>query len=299
MNIINKRIAFLALTTVLFSCKNKDILYDATGVFEATEVIVSAEANGKITELKIEEGQSVKKDQVLGHIDSTQLSLRKEQILRSSQAVNSRHVDVSKQIASIQQQIVTQKREKARFENLVRANAGNQKQVDDINSQILYLEKQLVALSDQLNTSNRGISEEASVYNVQAKQVDDQILKSKITSPINGVILSKYSEVGELANTGKVLFKIADVDNMILRAYVTASQLTEIKLGQKVKVYSDYGEKGTREYSGKITWISNKAEFTPKTIQTRDERANLVYAVKIAVKNDGYIKQGMYGEVKF
>lgn len=290
---------FLLATTFLFvACGNKNGDYDASGIFETTEVIVSSEANGKILELNLEEGQIVNPDVPLGYIDTTQLYLKKMQLLASNQAVKSKQTDVPRQIAAIQQQIVTQKKEQLRFENLVKSNAANQKQLDDINAQILYLEKQLAAQTEILVNSNKGVSEESSSMQIQVAQLDDQIAKSIIKSPIKGTILSKYAEPGELAVQGKALFKVGDIENMILRTYITASQLTQLKIGQTVRVFSDLGEADRKEYSGTVEWISDKAEFTPKTIQTRDERANLVYAVKIAVKNDGYIKRGMYGEIK-
>lgn len=294
-----KALSILIISFLLVACGNKKGDYDASGIFETTEVIVSSEANGKILELNLEEGRIVNPDVPMGYIDTTQLYLKKMQLLASNQAVKSKQTDVPRQIAAIQQQIVTQKKEQARFENLVKSNAANQKQLDDINAQILYLEKQLAAQTEVLMNSNRGISEESSSMQIQVAQLNDQIVKSVIKSPIKGTILSKYAEQGELAVQGKALFKVGDIENMILRAYISASQLTQLKVGQTVQVFSDLGEADRKEYSGTIEWISDKAEFTPKTIQTRDERANLVYAVKIAVKNDGYIKRGMYGEIKF
>lgn len=283
---------------LMISCGRGNGEYDASGVFEATEVIVSAEANGKLMQFSLEEGQVVSPETQIGYIDTTQLFLRKMQLLTNSKAVQSRHTDIPRQIAAIRQQITTQKNELKRFENLVKSNAANQKQVDDINAQILVLERQLAAQTEILENSNRGVSEESSGLDIQVAQLNDQIQKSIINSPIKGTILSKYAEQGELATQGKALFKVADMDNMFLRAYITSGQLTQIKVGQTVKVFADFGEKDMKEYSGVITWISDKSEFTPKTIQTRDERANLVYAIKIAVKNDGYLKKGMYGEIK-
>lgn len=297
MNAI-KFIILVGLGIILFSCGQGKDNYDATGVFEATEVIVSAEANGKIEKLNLMEGQDVTSHDILGYIDTTQLYLKKMQLLANKGAVKSRRTDVPRQIAATRQQITTQKNELKRFENLVKANAANQKQVDDINAQILVLERQLAAQTETLENSNKSVTEESSALEIQVAQIDDQLLKSVITSPIKGTILSKYAEEGELAAQGRALFKVADIENMFLRAYITASQLTQMKIGQEVSVSSDFGEDGRREYKGVITWISDKSEFTPKTIQTRDERANQVYAVKIAVKNDGYLKQGMYGEMK-
>lgn len=293
-----KNIVYASIILLLTACGKGNGDYDASGVFETTEVIVSAEANGKIMQLNFIEGQQVEQGKPLGYIDTVQLYLKKMQLLTNTRAVKSGRVDVPRQIAAIKQQIATQKNEQKRFGNLVKANAANQKQLDDINAQILVLERQLTAQTELLENSNKNISEQSSGLSVQVAQINDQIQKSIICSPINGTILSKYAEQGELATQGRALFKVADIEHMFLRAYITASQLTQVKIGQAVKVYADFGEKEMKEYSGTITWISDKSEFTPKTIQTRDERANLVYAVKVAVKNDGYLKYGMYGELK-
>lgn len=293
-----KNIAYASIILLLTACGKGNGDHDASGVFETTEVIVSAEANGKIMQLNFIEGQQVEQGKPLGYIDTVQLYLKKMQLLTNTSAIKSGRVDIPRQIAAIKQQIATQKNEQKRFTNLVKANAANQKQLDDINAQILVLERQLTAQTELLENSNKNISEQSSGLEVQVAQINDQIQKSIISSPINGTILSKYAEQGELATQGRALFKIADIEHMFLRAYITASQLTQVKIGQAVKVYADFGEKEMKEYSGTITWISDKSEFTPKTIQTRDERANLVYAVKVAVKNDGYLKYGMYGELK-
>ena len=289
----------LTFSSLLISCgKSKDD-YDASGTFEATEVIVSAEATGRILSFDIEEGQTLTRNELIGRIDSTQLYLHKQQMISNKKALQSSRPDIKKQIAAIQQQITTAKSERKRFENLVKANASNQKQVDDINAQIAVLEKQLDAQKTTLQTTNQGISDNSEGVTFQAEQLQDQLQKCKIISPIAGTVLVKYAEMGEVASPGKALFKIADTNHMILRAYITADQLSQLKIGQKVKVTSDFGKDQNREYAGTLAWISSKAEFTPKTIQTRDERANLVYAVKINVKNDGLIKIGMYGNVKF
>lgn len=293
-----KNIVYVSIILLLTACGKGNGDYDASGVFETTEVIVSAEANGKIMQLNFIEGQQVEQGKALGYIDTVQLYLKKMQLLTNTSAIKSGRVDIPRQIAAIKQQIATQKNEQKRFENLVKANAANQKQLDDINAQILVLERQLTAQTELLENSNKNISEQSSGLEVQIAQINDQIQKSIISSPINGTILSKYAEQGELATQGRALFKVADIEHMFLRAYITASQLTQVKIGQAVKIYADFGEKEMKEYSGTITWISDKSEFTPKTIQTRDERANLVYAVKVAVKNDGYLKYGMYGELK-
>lgn len=291
---------FLVIATalILSACENGNGTYDASGVFEATEVIVSAKGTGELMQFDIQEGQQVEANKQVGYIDTTQLYLKKVQLLANMKAVESRHYNVSKQIASIQQQIVTQKTEQNRYENLVKSNAANQKQLDDINAQIALLEKQLAAQTETLENSNKSVTGESLGLEAQVAQIEDQIKKCIITSPINGTVLSKYAEQGELAAQGRTLFKVADIANMNLRVYITADQLTALKIGQQVKVYADQGKSDRKEYQGTIIWISDKAEFTPKTIQTRDERANLVYAVKVAVKNDGLIKKGMYGEIK-
>jgi len=236
---------------------------------------------------------------VVGSIDSVQLYLRKMQLISNEKSIVVRRPDVQKQIAAVVQQIATAKTERTRVINLLKANAANQKQLDDINAQIAVLEKQLDAQKTTLVTTNQGITDDTQGLKLQVAQIEDQLYKCRITSPINGTVLVKYAEMGEVAAPGKALFKIADTENMILRAYVTADQLTQLKEGQKVKVFADFGEDKSREYAGTLSWISSNSEFTPKTIQTRDERANLVYAVKINVKNDGYLKIGMYGNVKF
>ena len=293
--------ALVLLATSAFftlSCGGKDGEYDASGTFEATEIIVSSEANGKILSLDIVEGQQLEAGAPVGTIDSTQLYLKKRQLLTSVRGVEVRRPEYNKQIAATQQQIATQISEKARIERLVKAEAANQKQLDDINSSISVLQKQLEAQKSSLTTTTSGMSEDAAALMIQVDQLNDQLSKCRILSPIKGTVLVKYAEAGELTGSGKPLFKVADIENMILRAYITSDIITKLKLSQEVKVFADFGEKEMREYPGTIVWISDKAEFTPKTIQTKKERANLVYAVKIAVKNDGYIKIGMYGEVK-
>ena len=281
------------------ACSNNKTDYDASGIFESTEVIVSSQVSGQLMEFTVTEGQQLQADSYLGYVDTTQLYLKKQQLMASRTAVSSRSTSVPRQIASLKEQIATQKRELARFGNLVKLNAANQKQVDDIQSQLSVLEKQLAAQTELLVNNNQGISGESTALESQIAQIEDQLLKSRITSPIQGTVLTKYAEQGEFTAPGKALFKVSDMQQMYLRAYITSDQLTQLKQGQPVTVYADFGEEQMRTYPGTISWIADKAEFTPKTIQTRNERANLVYAVKIAVTNDGYLKNGMYGEVKF
>ena len=297
-----KSVRYLFIATLLLalaSCKSKDVEYDASGVFEATEVIVSAQSSGEIKKLTLGEGEVLAINQQVGYIDTMQLSLKYLQLEASLSGVKSRKSDLPTQVAALKAQIANQEREHKRFSNLVASDAANQKQVDDIESQILVLQKQLKALHENIHNSNASLSNEQRAVLAQMDQIQDQINKARIISPIQGTVLAKYAEQGEFAMPGKALFKMADLQTVYLRAYVTADQLTTVKLGQKVKVYSDLGAEGRKEHQGKVTWIADKAEFTPKTIQTRDERANLVYAVKIEVQNDGFIKKGMYGEVKF
>ena len=298
---------------VFVGCSSKDNDYDASGVFETTEVIVSAKGQGEIMSLNVEEGQNVKAGDQLGYIDMTQLDLKKQQLAASKaqvqanrSAIDSHILDLSKQVASSKQQIANQQRELHRYQGLLKDGAATQKQVDDIKYQISVLQKQLAATQEQIDSSNRsfreqgaGLEAQSTGVDAQSAQVDDQINNSKIISPVSGVVLSKYAEQGEYAVPGRALFKVSNITDMKLRAYITADQLTTVRLGQKVTVYADQDKKNRKAYKGVVTWISDKAEFTPKTIQTRDERANLVYAVKISVKNDGLIKRGMYGDVKF
>jgi len=293
------KFTIIALATILFaSCSNNKKNYDASGNFEATEVIVSSQANGQIMAFNIEEGQSVEANKPAGYIDTIQLHLKKIQLQANLKAIDSRFYNVSKQIAATNQQIAKQKTELQRFENLVQSNAATQKQVDDINAQIILLQKQLAAQTETLENNNRSVSGESAALAAQIRQIEDLISKSIIYSPITGTVLSKYAEQGEVTAQGKALFKVADINNMYLRAYITSDQIAQMKLGQEVKVFVDSGNKNMKEYSGTIIRISDKAEFTPKTIQTRNERANQVYAIKVAVKNDGFLKIGMYGELK-
>ena len=298
MKSVNQIAALFIICASLVACNSNKHQADASGVFETKEIIISAKGSGEIMHFNVEEGQTVEAFEVLGYIDTTQLYLKRLQLEMNAKAIKNQFVDISKQTAALEQQIATAKTEKARIENLLKSEAATPKQLDDINAQIAMLEKQLEATKISMQQSNSGVEDTKSGVAVQIAQINDQIKNSIIQSPITGTVLTKYAEAGELAIQGKPLFKIADMSNMFLRAYITASQLTELKIGQQIRVFSDMGKSDRREYQGTVTWISDKAEFTPKTIQTRDERANLVYAVKILVKNDGYIKKGMYGELR-
>lgn len=294
-----KYMQFLLIILLFTACNNKNSRYDASGVFETTEIVVSAKANGEILYFDLKEGQEVRLGQSLGLIDTTQLYWRKVQLQSSLKAMDSRQVNVAVQVAVLQEQLTAAHREKERFTQLIKENAANQKQLDDINAQIATLERQIAAQTETLKNSNSSLINEQQSLLAQMAQIEDQLKNAVIKSPATATVLGKYAEAGELAVQGKALFKLADMENMFLRAYITASQLIELKIGQAVKVFSDMGKSDHREYEGTVSWISDKAEFTPKTIQTRDERANLVYMVKIAIRNDGYIKKGMYGEVLF
>ena len=294
-----RQFVYIGLCGLLLSaCGTKDGAFDATGTFEATEILVSSEANGKIMEFAVEEGDRLQAGAVVGYVDSTQLYLRKRQLAASLRSIDVQKPDIQKQIAALEQQIATAKTERQRQENLVRAKAGNQKMLDDIENQLKYLEKQLAAQYSSLRKTTGGADANVEGFQYQIMQLDDQLLKTRITNPQTGTVLVKYAEPGEVTTAGKPLYKIADTDLLYLRAYVTANQLSCVKLSQSLKVFADFGDE-RKEYEGVITWISDKSEFTPKGIQTKEERANLVYAIKIAVRNDGFLKIGQYGEIQF
>ena len=292
-----KTITFAAL--LLASCTNDRNAYDASGTFEAVETIISAEANGVIKELDIQEGQNLAAGQLVGYIDSTQLHLKKRQLQAQIGAVLSRKPNVAVQLAALQEQLRQAIREQQRIANMVKSDAATPKQLDDANAQVAVIKKQIAAQQSSLGITASSLTEEASPLEVQIAQLEDQLTKSRIVNPIEGTVLVKYAEAKETATVGKPLYKIADLSSIILRAYVTGPQFSQIKLNQQVTVLVDDLAGKYREYEGTVEWISDKAEFTPKTIQTKDERENLVYAAKIRVKNDGLLKIGMYGEVRW
>ena len=284
---------------LLFSCKSKDNNYDASGYFEAVETIVSAQANGQILSLNVDEGQELAAGQQVGQIDSTQIYLTLQQVQSQRGAVLSRKPDIGSQTAVLKEQITTAKRELARVERLAAGNAATQKQMDDARSAVAVLQKQLDAQQTSLSNASSSVSKEGSPLEVQMSLLKDQLNKTHIINPVNGTVLVKYVEQNEMASMGKPLYKIADLSEIILRAYITNTQLANLKLGQKVTVLVDKGKDKNAEYQGNIEWISSKAEFTPKMIQTRKERVNLVYAVKVNFKNNGSAKIGMPGDVIF
>ena len=284
----------------LFSaCGNGAPKYDATGTFETTEVLVSAEASGRLLYFDIEEGMLLKAGEEVGVVDTVQLYLKKLQLEASLKSVEEQRPDILKQVAATKEQISAAQRERNRVANLLKVGAANQKQLDDAEDQLEVLRKQLVAQNSTLSNSHQSLTWQSSSVGIQVAQVEDQLKKCHITSPIIGTVLAKYAEAGELTAMGTPLFKVADTEQMYLRAYITSEQLSQVKLGQKVTVFSDYGTDEHKQYPGVVTWISDTSEFTPKTILTKNERANLVYAVKIAVHNDGLLKIGMYGGVEF
>lgn len=319
---------FVAIAILCFqSCQTDAAQFDATGTFEATEIIVSAEAVGKIIKFQAEEGAVLTKGQTVVTIDALNLELQKAQVEASIEAVGQKRNDpepqirvlaeqlntADVQITTLQTQLEVLNIEQARVNNLLKAEAATQKQMDDINGKIRILNKQITAAVSQksvLNAQikgarqgvaiqNRGIVSEKKPMAKQVELIENQISKTQVVNPVNGTMLTKYAEAGEFTAIGKPLYKIADLSKMVLRAYISGDQLGQIKSGQNVHVFIDDQEHNFKKYTGTITWVSDKAEFTPKTIQTKNERANLVYAVKIAVPNDGYLKIGMYGEVSF
>ncbi|MDE5839305.1 MAG: HlyD family efflux transporter periplasmic adaptor subunit [Muribaculaceae bacterium] len=288
----------LSLSVLLLTACNSKPDYDATGIFEATTVTVSAETSGKILYMPISEGDSVRKGQTIAVIDTTLLVLQKKQIESQRQSAESVSPDIAAQAAALRSQIAHQQNECERFARLLADGATTQKQYDDAQAQLNVLKGQLSALLSTLGKNRASITDNAVAIQYQSEQIDEQLAKSVVQSPLAGTVLIKYAEPGEFATPGRPLCKLADLDNIYLRSYFTASQLADIRIGQKVTVIADFGGDDQFEYPGTITWIAQESEFTPKSIQTRDSRANLVYAVKIAVKNDGRLKLGQYGEVR-
>lgn len=281
---------------VATSCKRDKQEVIASGMFETTEVVVSAQSAGVIEELALEEGDRVNAGALLGYVDTTQLYLQKMLLYKNRAATQTHLPNVTKQIAALKESIANAKTEQLRVSKLFAGDAATQKQVDDTNAQVKILEGQLAALENNLSINISSIDAQSSAIDIQIAQVEDLLQKAHIVNPITGVVLAKYAEQGEFAVAGKPLYKVANPDTVKLKAYFTGDQLFDLKLGSKLTVASDYGD-NERLYEGEIVWISDVAEFTPKTIQTKNQRANLVYAVKIAVKNDGYLKMGMYGDV--
>ena len=288
-----------SVALMMASCGNSEKELDATGTFEATETTVFAEQNGQLMTFCVNEGDEIAMGAEVGLIDTTQVWLKIQQLGATKEVYQSQKPDMEAQIAAARQQLAKAQQDEQRYKELVADGAAPSKMLDDASSQVKVLQKQLAAQQSALSTNTRSLDKQMAATDVQVSQLYDQLRKCHITSPTKGTVLEKYVERGEFVATGKPLFKIADTQDMYMRAYVTSAQLQNIKLGQKVKVFADYGDGQKKEYAGTISWISSRSEFTPKTILTDDERADLVYAVKVAIKNDGFVKIGMYGEVKF
>jgi HlyD family secretion protein len=289
---------FAMLLTGMISCNQTETKYDASGTFEAVETIVSAQGSGAIKELNLEEGQVLKVGQVVGYIDSVQLYLKKKQLEAQIRATLSGKPDIAAQTASLEEQLRQAKREQLRNENLLKDDAATKKQLDDANTQVDVINKQIAALQSSLSITTANLTDQARPLSVQIEQINDQLDKCRIINEVNGTVLTKYAEASEVTDVGKPIYKIAELDTIILRAYITGDQIPHVRIGQEVKVLVDSTKDTYKNYTGVVEWVSDKAEFTPKTIQTKDERADLVYAVKIRVKNDGLLKIGMYGEIK-
>ena len=287
------------LLSFITGCNNSNDDADAYGNFEATEVLISAESNGKLIEFDLVEGDIINAGKNVGLIDTLPLSLKKKQMQARIQALNTKTLDIPSQINVLIERKNVLEREKRRTENLLKEEAATQKQMDDINGQIDVINKELKANKERLETSNKGLLSEIMPIQWQIEEINDQINKSVIINPVSGTILTKYAEQYEIVNFGKPLYHIANLNEVYLRAYIGGDNLSQIKLGQSVKVYIDEGKKDLKQYDGTITWISDKSEFTPKIVQTKEERVNLVYAIKVRVINDGSIKIGMPGEIKF
>ena len=295
---MRKILALAGMTLMMAACGGNEKAYDATGTFEATETTVFAEQSGALLTFNVNEGDSIGQGQEVGLIDTTQTWLKIQQLGATKEVYQSQKPDMERQIAATRQQLEKARQDEQRYRELVADGAAPSKMLDDAMSQVKVLQKQLDAQISSLSTSTRALDKQTAAAEVQVSQLRDMLRKCHVTAPIRGTVLEKFVERGEFVSVSKPLFKVADTQDMYLRAYITSAQLRTIKLGQRVKVFADYGDQQKKEYEGTVTWISSRSEFTPKTILTDDERADLVYAVKIAVRNDGYIKIGMYGEVK-
>lgn len=284
---------------VLHACGNKETDFDATGVFKATETTVYAEQNGALMTFGVTEGDTLAAHCEVGLIDTTQIWLKLQQTNATKRVYQSQKPEMQKQIAATRQQLAKALQDRQRYKELVADGAAPGKMYDDAASQVEVLQRQLDAQISSLTVSTNSLDRQADAADVQADQLRDQLRKCHVLTPTKGTVLEKYVERGEYVATGKPLFKMADTEHMYIRAYVTSAQLQTIRVGQQATVFADYGDGQKREYAGRVSWIASKSEFTPKTILTDDERADLVYALKVEIRNDGYVKIGMYGEVKF
>ena len=283
---------------MMVACGGNENAYDATGTFEATETTVYAEQSGALLTFSVNEGDHIEAGKEVGLIDTTQTWLKIRQLDATKEVYQSQKPDMERQIAATRQQLSKAQQDEQRYRELVADGAAPSKMLDDASSQVKVLQKQLDAQISSLSTSTRSLDKQTVAANVQIEQLRDMLRKCHIVTPTKGTVLEKYVERGEFVTIGKPLFKIADTEQMFMRAYVTSAQLQNIRIGQHVKVFADYGDGQKKAYDGTVSWISSRSEFTPKTILTDDERADLVYAVKVAIKSDGYVKIGMYGELK-
>ncbi|MBN1198141.1 MAG: HlyD family efflux transporter periplasmic adaptor subunit [Bacteroidales bacterium] len=290
---------FSAIVLLLASCHNGNQQFDAAGNFEAVETVISAEANGKILAFSVTEGEILQPGQLVGYIDSTQLYLTKLQLMQSRKAILSGRPDIRTQLESLQRQLANAISDRDRIRNLVKGEVASQKQLDDANTRVEVLQASIDAQTSILSTSSNTLTEQGGTVEIQLAQIEDQLRKCRIVNPVGGTVLSKYAEPYEMTVQGKPLYKIADLDNLYIRIYISETQLSQIKIGQVAEVLIDSGPNEYKKYDGTISWISSQAEFTPKIVQTKEERVTLVYAVKVLVKNDGYLKIGMPGEVNF
>lgn len=303
MNSILKNIPLalvLGLSSLLLTqCAPEEEGADAYGNFEVTHTTVSSEIPGKLMAFRVEEGQKIEAGTLIGWVDTTQLHLQKLQLEATIRALGKKQQNPKPQIAVLEEQKQNLLREQKRFENLLADKAATPKQLDDINAQIDVVNAQIDAARKNSQTANQGILSERDPLEAQINVVKDKIGKSLIYNPFTGTVLVKLAEPGEVVGMGMPLYRIASMDTLTLRAYISGTQLGKVQLGQKVQVHVDESPEQTRTYEGQITWISDQSEFTPKTIQTKEERVNLVYATKIEVKNDGFLKVGMPAEVYF
>lgn len=302
-----------ALVFVITSCSDNQKEYDATGTFEATEVTVAAKSSGELKTFTLNEGENLNANQVVGNIDTYELQQKQDELTAvlqqldaTASSTSSRQLNLKEQLASLSQQITHEQQEQKRFAELVKDGAVPRKQLDDINNQIQVLQRQYEATRNQIQSNNSSLEKQISAIQAQKqgvmaqkRQIEEKISNTQVFSPLQGTVLEKYVEQGEFVSIGKPLFKVADTNKMFIRAYITSKQLKSVKIGQKATVFADYGNGQKKQYNGVVTWISSRSEFTPKTILTDDERADLVYSIKIQFTNDGYAKIGMYGEVKF
>lgn len=290
-------LAAAAALSILTGCRN-DIDFDACGQIDAEQVTVSAEASGRILSLNVREGDVLNAGQMVGAVDSVQTSLQIRELEQRRDGARSRLIDIDRQQAPQKDQLASLENDFRRYSSLLANNAATQKQVDDLRSQIDILKSQMAAQKQTWERNNSSVQSEILTYEIQIAEKRDQLAKCRICSPVAGTVLTKYANEGESVTVGKPLFKLADLTETYVRAYFTTSQLGTLKLGDEMKVIPDDGSANPKEYTGRVIWISSQAEFTPKDIQTRDERAELVYAVKVAVSNDGSLRLGMYAYVR-